>query len=72
MMPRFFKDMPKPKAGKWLAVVIRFTEFREREVWWLECKGLRRAYLAARFAALLEDLSAPSGVGIRWGVREIK
>ena len=75
MIPRLWKDMPADKPGRWVAVVIRQTCFRSREVWEREVTGLRRAYLWARWMALVEDLRTPycSGeIGIDWAVREVK
>ena len=73
MMPRFFKDMPANKPGKWVACVVRNYSFRGRkEVWAREVNGLRRAYVMARVAALWEDLWCPhydGEVGIEWAVR---
>ena len=73
MMPRFFKDMPKPKKGKYTASVIRVTSFRSREVWSKSYNGRLRAYFMARFRALWEDLTTPSydgQLGINWNVKE--
>lgn len=76
MMPRFFKDMPAPKPGRWVAVVLRNYCFAGRkEVWAREMNGLRRAYIAARLMALWEDLWCPhydGEVGIEWAIREAK
>ncbi len=73
MMPRFFKDMPAPKPGRWVAVVQRTNAFRgPREIWAREVTGLRRAYITARLMAMWEDLWMPywdGEVGINWAVR---
>ena len=73
MMPRFFKDMPPRKGGRWIAVVQRTNQFRGPcEVWSREVTGLRRAYLAARLMALLVDLETPycdGEIGVNWAIR---
>ena len=74
MMPRFFKDMPPAKGGKWVAVVQRTNPFRPpTEVWASELRGLRRAYINARLMALLVDLGTPScdgEIGVNWAIRK--
>lgn len=76
MMPRFFKEMPSPKSGRWVACVIRNYSFRGRkEVWTKEVTGLRRAYILARIMALWEDIWCPhydGEVGIEWAIKESK
>ena len=74
MMPRFFKDMPPAKGGKWVAVVQTTSPFREpREVWAREMFGLRRAYINARGMALLVDFETPhcdGEIGVNWAIRK--
>ena len=76
MMPRFFKDMPSPMPGRWVAVVLRNYYFGGRkEVWAKEFNGLRRAYIMARLMALWEDVWCPNydgEVGIEWAIRRPK
>jgi hypothetical protein len=56
LAPRFFAAMPADKPGRWVAVVIRTSHFREpREVWTREVSGFRLAYIVARLAALWDD-----------------
>lgn len=73
MMPRFFKDMPKMKAGKYRASVIIQHGTRSKEVWSREFKGLLRAYLAVRIKALIEDCRRPhfyGEIGIQWEIEK--
>lgn len=75
-MPRFFKDMPKPHAGVYEAIVVRTNPFNSGRVVYCETfNGRLRAYLAVRFAALMWDLATPYAdgeLGINWEIRGVK
>lgn len=72
-MPGFFRHMPKAAPGQWEAVAMTVTAFggrRERAC--RKCRGLRRAYLTARWLALKLDWATPNcdgEIGVDWGVR---
>lgn len=74
-MTDFFKKMPRPEAGKYNAVVIRTNPFSGGHiVWEKRANGRLRAYLYARFMALLVDIKTPfwdGEIGIDWQVRKI-
>jgi hypothetical protein len=71
-MPRFFRDMPFPKAGEYDAIVLHYTPFtRLREVKIRRVRGYWRAYIVARFMALFDDWATPCDeIGIKWAVRK--
>lgn len=78
-MPGFFKLMPKNDDKIYRAIVIKTHYFREEENG--ECysskpiKGIRRAYIKARFMALWYDMFVVPGFswrGVMWAVKEIK
>lgn len=74
-MPGYYKCMPAPRPGRFMACVIRTNPFNAgREVFAEECNCRRKAYIKARFAALRYDLLTPSqeDLGIDWAVRELK
>lgn len=70
MMPGFFKDIPPRKGGKWAAIIIvRSSYFTQREVYYKEVTGSRKAYFLARIMALWEALWWPNDLGINWQIQ---
>lgn len=73
-IPRFFRDMPRPKRGRWVAVAFRTTVFGTRkEVYEKQVNGFLRAYLVARLIAWWADMKTPYAdgeIGIEWGIRK--
>lgn len=67
--PRFLADMPPKGPGRFIASAEKYSRFfchssRERTVF-----GRRRAYVAARWLALVLDWGRHSdAVGVRWAV----
>lgn len=72
MIPRFFADMPPRRPGLWEAQVLTTSPFRpDRVIWRRRVRGLRRAYLWARWMAFFTDLWYPDydgELGINWAV----
>lgn len=75
-MPGFWKRMPKADDEPntlFMAVVIRTNPFNGGgEVWWKLVRGKRKAYLAARWSALMWDWNTPYAdgeLGIDWALR---
>ena len=73
-MPGFFKHVPKPEPGDWMAVAMKTSPFfGRREVAWKRSKNLRSAYFSARWLALKVDWVTPycdGEIGVDWGVRK--
>lgn len=68
--PRFFADMPPKGAGRYVACSQKYSRFFEHPEEAREVSGRRRAYVAARWMALMMDWNRCSDVGIRWTVRK--
>ncbi len=73
MIPRFFQDMPRPKAGRFTGAALMATPRSPelKEVRAREFNGLLRAYLYARFSAFWLDAIMGEEVAIiQWAVRD--
>lgn len=71
--PRFFADMPPRGGGRYLAGAEKYSRFYCHPPHELEVFGRRRAYVAARWLALMLDWNCcTKEVGIRWFVRRIE
>jgi len=74
VIPDFWKRMPFPASGEYVAGVEHTTVFGERfVVKERRVRGLLRAYLVARWMAFVDDLNTPGAdgeIGIQWTVRE--
>jgi hypothetical protein len=72
MIPGFFRQMPRPKAGRYVATVRTFSHFgpgRERHR--STHNGRLRAYLTARISGFFVDIQTQdTGLGVRWSVEK--
>lgn len=71
--PRFFVDMPPREAGFYVAGAEKYSRFYRHAPLEQEVRGRRRAYLIARWLALVLDFNrCTNEVGVRWFVRRSK
>ena len=67
--PRFFADMPPREGGTYIAGAYKYSPFYVHTPEEVRVKGRRRAYVAARWMALVIDWNtATDEVGVRWTV----
>lgn len=70
--PRFFADMPPRGAGRYLASAEKYSRFHCHTPHEMEVSGRRRAYVAARWLALMIDWNrCTNEVGVRWMIQRI-
>lgn len=69
--PRFWREMPKPSAGRYTVQVETFSPFKSTLRHEVFVCGRLRAYVTARWLALCVDWSTPSHggmLGVRWAI----
>ena len=70
--PRFFADMPPKGEGRYLASAEKYSRFYGHTPVERVVMGRRRAYVTARWLALMLDWGRHTNeVGIRWTVRKM-
>ena len=70
--PGYYKRMPKPEPGRWLAGYTVLTPFSSRDADVKEYDCRRKAYKAARSAAWIYDQTHPCPeIGVDWRVMKL-
>jgi hypothetical protein len=71
--PRFLADMPPKGGGRYVASAEKYSHFYCHSPHEREIVGRRKAYVVARWLALMLDWNrCTNEVGIRWCVRRVE